>query len=91
MASSASAARSAVEAVPARAHGLGVEAGMFVGPARPGRCDASGDDGPAVASPQYAAGFWIIDAPSAEVARELAAQGSRACNRIVEVRAFLAG
>ena len=33
-------------------------------------------------------GLWIIDAPSLEVAQELALQGSRACNRKVELRPF---
>ena len=34
-------------------------------------------------------GFWIIDTPSHEVALALAAQGSKACNRKVELRPFL--
>jgi len=33
-------------------------------------------------------GLWIIDALSIEVARELALEGSRACNRKVELRPF---
>jgi hypothetical protein len=32
------------------------------------------------------AGLWIIDAQSMEQAQELAFEGSRACNRKVEVR-----
>ena len=35
------------------------------------------------------AGFWIIDAPDRERALALAAAGSRACNRRVELRPFL--
>ena len=34
-------------------------------------------------------GFWLIDVPSKEVALALAAQGSKACNRKVEIRPFL--
>ena len=35
-------------------------------------------------------GFWIIEAADLDVALKLAAQGSKACNRKVEVRPFLA-
>ena len=35
------------------------------------------------------AGFWIIDAPDLDVALALMADGSKACNRRVEVRPFL--
>ena len=38
---------------------------------------------------EHVSGFWIIEAPSREVAVDLAMAGSRACNRKVEVRAFL--
>ena len=46
-------------------------------------------DGPFVESKEYLAGFWIIEAPDLDVALELAAEGSKACNRKVEVRPFL--
>jgi hypothetical protein len=46
-------------------------------------------DGPFVESKEYLAGFWIIEAPDLDVALELAAKGSRACNRKIEVRPFL--
>ncbi len=46
-------------------------------------------DGPFVETKEYLIGFWIIDVPSLEVALELAAEGSKACNRKVEVRPFL--
>lgn len=46
-------------------------------------------EGPVVATEDYAIGLWVIDAPSLEIALKLAAEGSRACNRRVEVRAFL--
>src|SRR6478752_8228705 len=45
-------------------------------------------DGPFVESKEYLAGFWIIEAPDLDVALELAAEGSKACNRKVEVRPF---
>jgi hypothetical protein len=46
-------------------------------------------DGPFLESKEYVAGFWIIEAPDLDVALKLAADGSRACNRRVEVRPFL--
>ena len=45
-------------------------------------------DGPFLESKEYLAGFWIIEAPDLDVALELATEGSRACNRKVEVRPF---
>jgi hypothetical protein len=47
-------------------------------------------DGPFLESKEYLAGFWIIEAPDLDVALTLAAEGSKHCNRRVEVRAFLA-
>jgi hypothetical protein len=46
-------------------------------------------DGPFVESKEYLAGFWIIEAPDRDVALKLAAEGSKACNRKIEVRPFL--
>ncbi len=46
-------------------------------------------DGPFIESKEYLAGFWIVEAPDLDVALELAAEGSRACNRRIEVRPFL--
>jgi hypothetical protein len=46
-------------------------------------------DGPFIESKEYLAGFWIIEAADLEVARKLAAEGSKACNRKVEVRPVL--
>jgi hypothetical protein len=46
-------------------------------------------DGPFVESKEYLAGFWIIEAPDLDVALKLAAEGSKNCNRKVEVRPFL--
>ena len=37
---------------------------------------------------EYVSGFWVIQAPSMEAARELAASASAHCNRRVELRAF---
>ncbi|MGA1506264.1 MAG: hypothetical protein ACO37V_06810, partial [Ilumatobacteraceae bacterium] len=39
----------------------------------------------------YMSGFWIIDAPDSASAHALAVQGSKCCNRAVEVRQFLGG
>ena len=46
-------------------------------------------DGPFVVTDEYVAGFWVIDAADRETALALAAEGSQACNRKVELRAFL--
>jgi hypothetical protein len=46
-------------------------------------------DGPFVETKEWLSGFWIIDAPDLDVALKLAAAGSKACNRRVEVRPFL--
>jgi len=46
-------------------------------------------DGPYAETKEYMAGFWIIDAPDLDVALRLAADGSKACNRKVEVKPFL--
>jgi hypothetical protein len=45
-------------------------------------------DGPFLETKEYLAGFWIIEAPDLDVALKLAAEGSKACNRKVEVRPF---
>jgi hypothetical protein len=46
-------------------------------------------DGPFVESKEHMAGFWVFEAPDLDVALKLAAEGSKACNRRVEVRPFL--
>jgi hypothetical protein len=51
--------------------------------------DAIFTDGPFVESKEYLAGFWILEAPDLDVALKLAAAGSKACNRKIEVRPFL--
>jgi hypothetical protein len=45
-------------------------------------------DGPFVESKEYLGGLWIIEAADLDVALRLAAEGSKACNRKVEVRPF---
>jgi len=46
-------------------------------------------DGPYVESKEHIAGFWIIEAPHLDVALRLAAGGSTACNRRIELRPIL--
>ena len=46
-------------------------------------------DGPFLESKEYLAVFWIIEAADLDVVLKLAAEGSKACNRKVEVRPFL--
>ena len=55
--------------------------------------DATGESvvasvGPYASGPRRLAGFWILDAPDAEMAREWAIEASTACNEPVELRAF---
>ena len=45
-------------------------------------------DGPFLESKEYLVGFWIIEAADLDVALQLAAEGSKACNRKIEVRPF---
>jgi hypothetical protein len=45
-------------------------------------------DGPFVESKEYLAGFWVMEAADLDVALKLAAEGSKACNRKIEVRPF---
>ena len=46
-------------------------------------------DGPYLESKEWVAGLWIVGAPDLDAALKLAAAGSNACNRRVEVRPFL--
>jgi hypothetical protein len=46
-------------------------------------------DGPFLESKEFIGGFWVIAAPDLDVALKLAAEGSKHCNRKVEVRPFL--
>lgn len=76
-----------------RAEGYWVYANGLASPDAATVIDNRGDapvitDGPFVESKEYLAGFWIISAPDLDVALKLAAEGSKACNRKVEVRPF---
>ncbi len=47
-------------------------------------------DGPFIEGKEWAAGLWIIEAADLDEALELMTEGSRACNRKLEVRPILA-
>ena len=47
-------------------------------------------DGPFLESKEHIVGFWVMEATDLDIALKLAAEGSKACNRKVEVRPFLA-
>ena len=86
----------AIDAFNARlqAEGHWVFAGGLAGPSAATVIDNRGaeaviTDGPFLESKEYLVGFWIIQAPDLDVALELAAEGSKACNRKIEVRPFL--
>lgn len=76
-----------------QAEGHWVFAGGLTAPSTATVIDNRGDrpvfsDGPYAETKEYLAGFWIIEAPDLDVALKLATEGSRACNRKVEVRPF---
>jgi hypothetical protein len=76
------------------AEGSWVFAGGLAGPSSATVIDNRGEeailtDGPFVESKEFLIGFWILEAPDLDVALKLAAEGSKACNRKVEVRPFL--
>ena len=77
-----------------RAKGHWVFAGGLGGPSTATVIDARHgepvfSDGPYLESKEHLAGFWIVEAADLDVALRLAAQGSKACNRRVEVRPFI--
>jgi hypothetical protein len=77
-----------------QAEGQWVFAGGLAGPGSATVIDNRGGeamftDGPFVESKEYIVGFWIVEAADLDVALKLAAEGSKACNRKVEVRPFL--
>lgn len=47
--------------------------------------------GPLHDTETYVSGFWIVEAADRDAALALAADGSRACNRVVELRPFFGG
>jgi hypothetical protein len=76
-----------------RAEGHWVFAGGLAAPSAATVIDNRGGvalftDGPYLESKEYLAGFWIIEASDLDVALKLAAEGSKSCNRKVEVRPF---
>jgi len=77
-----------------KAQGYWVFAGGLAAPSSATVIDNRGEeamfsDGPFLESKEYLAGFWIMEAADLDVALKLAAQGSKACNRKVEVRPIL--
>lgn len=77
-----------------RAEGYWVFAGGLGAPSTATVIDNRGaealfTDGPFVESKEFLIGFWILEAPDLDVALKLAAEGSKACNRKIEVRPFL--
>src|SRR5690242_6039986 len=77
-----------------QAEGHWVFAGGLAGPSAATVIDNRGaeaviTDGPFLESKEYIVGFWVMEAADLDVALKLAAQGSKACNRKVEVRPFL--
>jgi hypothetical protein len=77
-----------------RADGHWVFAGGLAAPATATVVDNRGGrplvtDGPFVESKEFLAGFWVVEAPDLDEALRLATDGSKACNRKVEVRPFL--
>jgi hypothetical protein len=77
-----------------KAEGQWVFAGGLASPSSATVIDNRGEepmftDGPFLESKEYLAGFWILEAPDLDVALKLAAAGSKACNRKLEVRPFM--
>jgi hypothetical protein len=77
-----------------KAEGHWVFAGGLAAPSAATVVDNRGEeaiftDGPFVESKEYLIGFWIIEAADLDVALRLATEGSKACNRKIEVRPFL--
>jgi|SRR5580698_1898091 hypothetical protein len=77
-----------------QAEGHWVFAGGLGGPDSATVIDNRGEetmftDGPFLESKEYLVGFWIMEAADLDAVLKLAAEGSKACNRKVEVRPFL--
>jgi hypothetical protein len=77
-----------------QADGQWVFAGGLAAPSSATVVDARGGepvftDGPYLESKEHIVGFWIIEAPHLDVALRLAAGGSKACNRRIELRPVL--
>lgn len=77
-----------------RADGQWVFAGGLAAPSSSTVVDGRGGepvftDGPFLESKEFIIGFWIVEAPHLDGALRLAAEGSRACNRRIELRPVL--
>jgi hypothetical protein len=77
-----------------QAEGHWVFAGGLAAPSSATVIDNRGEeamftDGPFLESKEYLAGFWVMEAADLDVALKLATEGSKACNRKIEVRPFL--
>jgi hypothetical protein len=77
-----------------QAEGHWVFAGGLAAPSSATVIDNRGEepmfsDGPFLESKEYLAGFWIMEAADLDMALKLATEGSKACNRKIEVRPFL--
>jgi hypothetical protein len=77
-----------------QANGQWVMAAGLADPSKATLIDNTSGAGKAAAGSLFKAddfysGFWIIDAESEDLAKELAMRGSKACNRRVELRPFL--
>ena len=76
-----------------KADGYRVFAGGLAAPSSATVVDNRGSeamvtDGPFLESKEHLVGFWIIQAADLDMALKLAAEGSKACNRKIEVRPF---
>jgi hypothetical protein len=76
-----------------RADGNWVFAGGLTSPSTATVVDGRGTDlmvtdGPYIETKEHVAGFWVVQAADLDVALRLASQGSRSCNRRVELRPF---
>jgi len=76
-----------------RAQGYWVFANGLAEPSAATVIDGRGEapiftDGPFLESKEFLAGFWVIEAPNLDVALKLAAEGSKVCNRKLELRPF---
>jgi hypothetical protein len=77
-----------------QAEGHWVFAGGLADPSAATVIDSRGgepmfSDGPFLESKEHIIGLWIWEADDLDVALKLAAEGSKACNRKLEVRPFL--
>ena len=76
------------------AEGYWVMAGGIMSPSTAKLIDNRDDagiitDGPLHKTEEYMSGFWVINAPDDETALRLATEGSKACNRKVQLRSFI--